>query len=121
MILSPSALQRVSAEAGTSLDDQSWSYVLYNNNNGMPFSEANTLQQTSDLVVRGWEERQKGFDARVGKRSDATLGYERVVEKDSGRVYRAYNGFLDASENQRRFEAAPDEAYSRPIDGTIDR
>ena len=43
MILSPSALQRVSAEAGTSLDDQSWSYVLYNNNNGMPFSEANTL------------------------------------------------------------------------------
>ena len=82
---------------------------------------AQTLQQTSDLVVRGWEERQKGFDARVGKRSDATLGYERVVEKDSGRVYRAYNGFLDASENQRRFEAAPDEAYSRPIDGTIDR
>jgi len=82
---------------------------------------AQTLQQTSDLVVRGWEERQKGFDARVGKSSDATLGYERVVEKDSGRVYRAYNGFLDASENQRRFEAAPDEAYSRPIDGTIDR
>ena len=82
---------------------------------------AQTLQQTSDLVVRGWEERQKGFDARVGKRSDATLGYERVVEKDSGRVYRAYNGFLDVSENQRRFEAAPDEAYSRPIDGTIDR
>lgn len=82
---------------------------------------AQTLQQTSELVVRGWEERQKGFDARVGKRSDATLGYERVVEKDSGRVYRAYNGFLDASENQRRFEAAPDEAYSRPIDGTIDR
>ena len=82
---------------------------------------AQTLQETSDLVVRGWEERQKGFDARVGKRSDATLGYERVVEKDSGRVYRAYNGFLDASENQRRFEAAPDEAYSRPIDGTIDR
>ncbi len=82
---------------------------------------AQTLQETSDLVVRGWEERQKGFDARVGRRSDATLGYERVVEKDSGRVYRAYNGFLDASENQRRFEAAPDEAYSRPIDGTIDR
>ena len=82
---------------------------------------AQTLQQTSDLVVRGWEERQKDFDARVGRRSDATLGYERVVEKDSGRVYRAYNGFLDASENQRRFEAAPDEAYSRPIDGTIDR
>ena len=82
---------------------------------------AQTLQQTSDLVVRGWEERQKGFDARVGRRADATLGYERVVEKDGGRVYRAYNGFLDASENQRRFEAAPDEAYSRPIDGTIDR
>ena len=82
---------------------------------------AQTLQETSDLVVRGWEERQKGFDARVGKRADATMGYERVVEKDSGKVYRAYNGFLDASENQKRFESAPDDAYSRPIEGTIER
>ena len=82
---------------------------------------AQTLQETSDLVVRGWEERQKGFDARVGKRSDATLGYERVVEKDSGKVYRAYNGFLDGSEARKRFQAAPDEAYSRPIAGTIER
>ncbi|MBQ6103875.1 MAG: hypothetical protein IJL06_09410 [Kiritimatiellae bacterium] len=82
---------------------------------------AQTLQETSDLVVRGWEERQKGFDARVGKRADATMGYERVVEKDSGKVYRAYNGFLDASENQKRFQTAPDEAYSRPVEGTIER
>ena len=82
---------------------------------------AQTLQETSDLVVRGWEERQKGFDARVGKRADATMGYERVVEKDGGKVYRAYNGFLDAPENQKRFQAAPDEAYSRPVEGTIER
>ena len=32
-------------------DDQSWSFVLYNNNNGMPFSEANDLQQTSDGFI----------------------------------------------------------------------
>ena len=82
---------------------------------------AQTLQETSDLVTRGWEERQKGFDARVGKRADATMGYERVVDKESGKVYRAYNGFLDGSENRKRFEAAPDEAYSRPIEGTIER
>ena len=82
---------------------------------------AQTMRETSEIVTRGWEERQKGFDARVGKRADATLGYERVVEKDSGKVYRAYNGFLDAPDAQKRFEAAPDEAYSRPIDGTIDR
>ena len=82
---------------------------------------AQTMRETSEIVTRGWEERQKGFDARVGKRADATMGYERVVEKDSGKVYRAYNGFLDAPENQKRFQAAPDEAYSRPVEGTIDR
>jgi hypothetical protein len=82
---------------------------------------AQTMRETSEIVTRGWEERQKGFDARVGKRADATMGYERVVERDSGRVYRAYNGFLDAPDAQKRFEAAPDEAYSRPIEGTIER
>ena len=82
---------------------------------------AQTMRETSEIVTRGWEERQKGFDARVGKRADATMGYERVVEKDSGRVYRAYNGFLDGSDAQKRFQAAPDEAYSLPLSGTIDR
>ena len=82
---------------------------------------AQTMRETSEIVTRGWEDRQKGFDARVGKRADATMGYERVVERDSGRVYRAYNGFLDAPDAQKRFEAAPDEAYSRPIEGTIER
>lgn len=81
---------------------------------------AETLRETSDLVVRGWEERQKGFDARVGKRADATLGWERVVD-ERGDVYRAYNGFLDKPSASKGFRAAPDEAYSRPLAGTIDR
>lgn len=79
-----------------------------------------TLRETSDLVVRGWEERQKGFDARVGKRADATMGYERVVD-ERGDVYRAYNGFLDDSERSKGFRTAPDEAYSRPLEGVIER
>ncbi len=82
---------------------------------------AQTMRETSEIVTRGWEERQKGFDARVGRRADATMGYERVVEKDSGRVYRAYNGFLDGSDARKRFEAAPDAAYSQPLAGTIER
>ena len=79
-----------------------------------------TLQETSDLVVRGWEARQKGFDARVGKRADATMGYERVVD-ERGDVYRAYNGFMDDPGRAKGFTAAPDEAYSRPLSGTIER
>ena len=82
---------------------------------------AQTMRETSEIVTRGWEERQKGFDARVGKRADATMGYERVVEKDSGRVYRAWNGFMDGSDARKRFEAAPDEAYSRPLSGYIEK
>lgn len=79
-----------------------------------------TLQETSDLVVRGWEERQRGFDARVGKRSDATLGYERVVD-EKGDVYRAYNGFTDDPDASKGFRTAPDDAYSKPLSGTIER
>jgi hypothetical protein len=79
-----------------------------------------TLRETSDLVVKGWEERQKGFDARVGKRADATMGYERVVD-EKGDVWRAYNGFLDHPDASKGFRAAPDEAYSRPLAGTIGR
>ena len=51
----------------------------------------------------------------------ARAAMSRVAEKDGGRVYRAYNGFLDSPDARKRFEAAPDEAYSRPIDGTIER
>lgn len=80
-----------------------------------------TLRETSDLVVRGWEERQKGFDARVGKRADATLGYERVVDTESGDVYRAYNGFMDNPDASRRFRPASDEMYSLPLAGTIEK
>ena len=32
-------------------EKQNWSYVIYNNYNGMPFSEANVLQQTSDGFI----------------------------------------------------------------------
>ena len=39
-----------SAETAAS-SEQSWSFVLYNNNNGMPFSEANALAQTSDGFI----------------------------------------------------------------------
>ena len=81
---------------------------------------AQTMRETSELVVRGWEEREKGFDARVGKRADATLGWERVVD-ERGDVYRAYNGFLDDPAASKGFRAAPDEAYSRPLSGTIGR
>lgn len=80
-----------------------------------------TLRETSDLVVRGWEERQKGFDARVGKRSDATLGYERVVDTESGDVYRAYNGFMDNPDASKRFRPATDDMYSRPLAGYIEK
>lgn len=71
-------------------------------------------------MTRGWAERQKGFDARVGKRADATMGYERVVD-ERGDVYRAYNGFMDNPGRSQGFRAAPDDAYSRPLAGYIER
>ena len=49
------------------------------------------------------------------------MGYERVVEKDSGRVYRAYNGFLDDMGDQTRYTPISDPQYGDGYVGWIDK
>ncbi len=52
-----------------------------------------TLRETSDMIISGWENRNKTYDIMAEKRSDAILGYERVYDPDSGNIYSVQNGF----------------------------
>ena len=54
------------------------------------------------------------------KRSDATLGYERVYNTNTGEVYKAYNGFTDVYDGSV-YKPITDDMYSISISGYIEK
>ena len=54
-----------------------------------------TLSGTSDIIMKGWESRNKTDDIIAEKRSDAILGRERLYDSSTGQVYEFENGFYD--------------------------
>lgn len=66
-----------------------------------------TLRETSDMIHRSWEARNRSDDILAEKRSDAILGKERLYDPGSGEVYEFNNGFHD------RYRLNPEE-YRKP-------
>jgi len=54
-----------------------------------------TLSEASDIIMDGWEKRNKVDDITAEKRSDAILGNERVYDPETGEVYEFETGFYD--------------------------
>jgi len=54
-----------------------------------------TLSEASDIIVQGWENRNKTDDILSEKYSDATLGRERLYDPNTKEVYEFENGFYD--------------------------
>jgi hypothetical protein len=54
-----------------------------------------TLSEASDIIVQGWENRNKTDDILSEKYSDATLGRERLYDPNTKEVYEFDNGFYD--------------------------
>jgi len=54
-----------------------------------------TLREASDILMKGWSERNKTHDIIAEKRSDAMLGKERLYDPHTGEVYEFENGFYD--------------------------
>ena len=74
----------------------------------------------SDMIMDSWEKRSSSYDITSQKQSDATLGYERVYDTETGDVYRAYNGFTDDYTGSR-YQSIPDDMYTKPIEGYIQK
>lgn len=53
------------------------------------------LGDASDILMEGWEKRNRSDDVMSHKRSDAILGRERLYNPDTGEVYEFDNGFYD--------------------------
>ena len=73
----------------------------------------------SDMIMDSWEQRSNSYDIISQKQSDATLGYERVYDTETGDIYRAYNGFTD-NYTGTRYKAVTDDMYTQGIDGYIE-
>jgi hypothetical protein len=86
-----------------------------------------TLSETSDIIMQGWEGRNRTDDIIAEKRSDAILGRERLYDPETKEVYEFDNGFYDQYRlNANRYEMSnlqplPDNDHvlwtKAPLDG----
>lgn len=79
----------------------------------------NTANEISDVIMDTWETRNTSYDVISQKQSDATLGYERVLDVETGSYYKAETGFGDMYDNDRYVVADDDTAYLTPSSGWI--
>jgi hypothetical protein len=64
-----------------------------------------TLSEASDIIMQGWENRNKTDDILSEKYSDVTLGRERLYDPNTGEVYEFENGFYDKYKlDQNKYE-----------------
>ena len=80
----------------------------------------NTANEISDMIMDSWESRNKSYDVISQKQSDATLGYDRVLDKETGKYYKANAGFGDVNDNDRYVVVDDDIAYLTPSSGWIE-
>ncbi|MBQ6430281.1 MAG: hypothetical protein IJJ99_00170 [Oscillospiraceae bacterium] len=83
-------------------------------------ANAKIYDEMSDMIMDSWAARSNSYDIISQKRSDATLGYERVYDTETGEVYRAYNGFMDDYAGTR-YKSITDEMYTYVISGYIEK
>lgn len=67
-----------------------------------------------------WLSRSQSSDISRQKWSDATLGYERVYDTETGDIYKAYNGFTDDYTGSRYLPVS-DEMYTQGWSGYIEK
>ena len=82
-------------------------------------SVRSVCNQISDGIMSSWEARSAAYDRMSQKQSDATLGYERVYNKETGDIYKAYNGFTSDYKGNK-YESISDDMYSKSISGYIE-
>ena len=81
-------------------------------------SLSQTAGEMSDGIMSSWENRNKSQDIMSQKQSDATLGYERIVDTETGNIYKIDNGFTDWYDGSR-YQPITDEQYADSVEAVI--
>ena len=79
----------------------------------------NNASEISNMIMDTWDNSSRSYDILSQKRSDATLGYDRVYDTETGEYLKAESGFGDWYDGSRYEVVDTDEAYLSPIAGTI--
>ena len=77
-----------------------------------------TASAMQDSIMSSWENRNISQDIISQKQSDATLGYERVMDVETGEIYRTENGFTDWYDGER-YKSITDEQYAEGVKGEL--
>ena len=89
---------------------------------GMSQRLSQDWQETSDGLMDAWQRRSDSMDIQMQEQSDATLGYDQVVDTETGKVYRVADGLMDSYDGtrlQRLEDHSP--LYQQPLAGSIER
>lgn len=79
------------------------------------------FNEAMDGIMSSWEARSTSQDIMSQKQSDATLGFERVYNTETGEVYQATNGFTDTYDGTLLAPVTDDSMYAQPVAGRIER
>lgn len=76
---------------------------------------------SSDLIMEAWESRNKSEDIISQKRSDATLGRERLYDTTTNEIYIADAGFTEKYNNLggQRYQPITDDMYTQGYKGSL--
>ena len=66
-----------------------------NSNWARIFAAGQTMRETSDIIINGWQQRNKIYDRIAEKRADTIRGVERVYDPSTNQVYTVNNGWYD--------------------------
>ena len=78
------------------------------------------MQQTSQIIVDGWNQRQQSYDRMSQAYSDSTLGYDRYYDTETGDVYRVEYGVMDSYTGDRyQLIESGSDLYSLPVTGYV--
>lgn len=101
---------------------------LINQGTQLALDVGQAMSQSAQAYNDAWYNRDKVNDTISQKRSDTTLGYERIYDSSTGEVYRAEIGFFDEYDSNRDeysnqgLQRVPDDGYdyySTPITGYV--
>lgn len=70
-----------------------------------------TLRETSDIITKGWAQRQKTYDITSAKWSDYMLSKQRLKDPRSGDVFEFPNGWYDQNSNNTNMQPLADNDY----------
>lgn len=82
---------------------------------------SSTWNQISDGVLSSWACRSASYDRTTQAQSDAALGYDRFVDTQTGKVYRADAGLMESCLDPSRYQKleAGSDLYLQPLSGYL--